>query len=193
MLDNHISFPKICPVENITVDQIVQPLKSVHPDIDQTFANAELPMEFTGESGHPMHSYQLSLFDECADSLLYLVSETVATGSRIHLTEKSLKPICLQMPFILIAGAGSLEYLRCYGFKTFSDFWDESYDQEHNNHQRFKKIAAVLKGLHNLSVSEKQSMYRGMKSILQHNFDHFYYGGFEQQLWKEMQGVLSVF
>lgn len=193
MLDNYISFPKLCPVEKIPVEQISADLKNVYPDIKQVFQRTQLPLEFRGESGHPMHSYQLSLFSECADSLLYLVSETVATGTRIHLTEKSLKPICLQMPFILIAGAGSLEYMRSYGFKTFSDFWDESYDHEVDDHLRLEKIAQVLKGLHNLGTRERQSMYSSMQSVIMHNFNHFYHGGFEQALWNELQGVLSVF
>ena len=55
-----------------------------------------------------MQSNQLSLFEQSAESLLYLVTETVASGRRQHLTEKTFKPICLQMPFIIVGCAGSL-------------------------------------------------------------------------------------
>jgi hypothetical protein len=47
------------------------------------------------------------------------VAETVF-DTRIHLTEKTLRPIACGHPFILAAGPGSLKYLQTYGFRTFS-------------------------------------------------------------------------
>jgi hypothetical protein len=193
LLDNHISFPKSCPVENIDIATIANSLTHTYPDIQNVFATADLPINFAGESDHPMHSYQLSLFQESFESLLYLVSETVATGSRIYLTEKTFKPICLQMPFILIAGAGSLNYLQQYGFKTFSEFWDESYDTITDDTLRLNAIAELLTDLNSLSVQAKQNLFERMIPVLTHNFEHFYHGNFEKILWNELQQVLSVF
>jgi hypothetical protein len=56
-----------------------------------------------------MHSCWLSLFDQSAESLLYLVTETVATGRRHHLTEKTFKPIAMGMPFVIVGTQGSLQ------------------------------------------------------------------------------------
>jgi hypothetical protein len=193
LLNNHISFPKTCPVENVNIGHIIDPLTSLYPDIQRVFDSVDLPINFKNETGHPMHSYQLSLFQESSECLLYLVSETVATGSKIHLTEKTFKPICLQMPFILVAGAGSLEYLRRYGFQTFGDFWDESYDLEPNDVVRFEKIAKVLSSLDSLSQPSKQKLFQDLQPILQHNFDHFYNGAFETILWNELRQVLNEF
>jgi hypothetical protein len=188
-----ISCPAMCPVENISTIDVVLPMTKQYTDIVSVFANQPLPLNFPNESGHPMHSNQLSLFDQCAESLLYLVTETVASGRRQHLTEKTFKPICLGMPFILVGCAGSLEYLRSYGFKTFSGMWDESYDDESNDIQRYEKISKLLQDLDSLSIKEKQQLFDSAMDICRHNYDHFYGGGFERILWQELTGMINEF
>ena len=153
MTDNHISCPAVCPVENISIVDAAHPLVAQYPDIQDVFASQQLPINFDGETDHPMHSCWLSLFDQASDSLLYLVTETVATGRRHHITEKTFKPIALGMPFVLVATAGSLEYLRSYGFKTFGHVWDESYDAIQNDHDRIATVAGLLRSLCDLSVT----------------------------------------
>jgi hypothetical protein len=188
MSDNHISCPSVCPAENISILDAIQPLKSQYPDIETVFGNQSLPMNFKEETDHPMHSCWLSLFDQSAESLLYLVTETVATGRRYHLTEKTFKPIALGMPFILVGTQGSLKYLRSYGFKTFGHLWDESYDDESDDSKRIEKIAQVLKQLEH---SDRQSIFESAQEIIEHNWNHFYNGGFEQILWQELQDMLN--
>jgi hypothetical protein len=190
MTDNHISCPTMCPAENISIHDAIKPLTAKYPDIQSIFAEQPLPINFANETGHPMHSCWLSLFDESAESLLYLVTETVATGRRWHLTEKTFKPIALGMPFVIVGTKGSLEYLRSYGFRTFGDIWDESYDQADDD-VRIEKIAELLKDLDNLSTAEKQKVFESAHSIIEHNWNHFYNGGFEAVLWLEIQEMLS--
>jgi len=191
MQDNHISCPAVCPAENISIHNAVKPLIGKYPDIETVFADQQLPINFAGETNHPMHSCWLSLFDECAESLLYLVTETVATGRRHHLTEKTFKPIALGMPFVIVGTQGSLKYLRSYGFKTFGDIWDESYDDETDDQLRYKKMADLLKNLDSMSIAQKNALFDSAKDIIQHNWDHFYKGGFEQILWVELQEMLN--
>jgi len=143
MTDNHVSCPAVCPAENIPILDAVRPLKNKYPDIETVFAEQTLPINFEGETDHPMQSCWLDLFDQSAESLLYLVTETVATGRRHHLTEKTFKPIALGMPFIIVGTQGSLRYLRSYGFKTFGDLWDESYDDEPDDSRRIKDCTHV--------------------------------------------------
>lgn len=181
----HISFPEVCPVEGIHIRDIAKPEQRA------AFAAAGLPWNFPGETDHPMHSCWLSLFDESAESLAYLVTETVATGRRRHLTEKTFKPICMHMPFVLVSTMGSLQYLRSYGFKTFDSIWDESYDNEPDDSKRLIMIADLLKQLDNMSVQQKQDLYTAAIPIVQHNYNHFYNGAFESILWKELMTMLD--
>jgi len=190
LTNNHISCPGICPAENVSIQDAVQPLKDRYPDIEAVFGNQPLPMNFAGETDHPMHSCWLSLFDQSAKSLLYLVTETVATGRRHHLTEKTFKPIAMGMPFIIVGTQGSLRYLRSYGFKTFGDLWDESYDDEPDDHKRIEKIAQVLELLESLG-DDRQAIFDTAWPIIEHNWNHFYNGGFERILWQELQDMLN--
>jgi hypothetical protein len=191
MTDNWISCPETCPAENITIADAIAPLAAKYSDIEDVFATQTFPISFPGETDAPMHSCWLSLFDESASSLLYLVTETVATHQRHHLTEKTFKPICLRMPFVLVATRGSLAYLRSYGFRTFGDFWDESYDDESDDDLRVEKIARLLKQLDTKTQEQKQQLFDSMQEVLEHNYNHFYGGAFEQILWDEFNDMLN--
>ena len=186
----HMSFPNVCPVENVLVTDIARQYQDRYPDIVNVFEHADLPMNFKNEHGHPMHSCWLSLFDECNESLAYVVTETVYHGKRHHLTEKTFKPMCMKMPFVLVSTAGSLRYLRQYGFKTFDGIWDESYDDEPDDLVRLEKISSLLRYLDNLPQSELQFMYQKAVPILEHNYEHFYGGNFEKRLWLELDQML---
>ena len=186
-----ISFPKECPQEHVSVNDICLQHLAKYPDIQTVFSQAQLPWDFPKESGHPMKSYQLDLFEECSESLAYVVTETVFNGRRLHLTEKTFKPICMQMPFVLVSTAGSLRYLRDYGFRTFSDFWDESYDDEHDDDRRLEKIAQLLEYIDSMSLLELNKMHQAMLPVIRHNYEHFYQGGFADILWKELVDMLE--
>ena len=191
MINNHISCPAVCPVENIAIKDAVKDLVTTHPDIAEVFDKQTFPMEFAGETGSPMHSCWLSLFEQSAESLLYLVTETVATGRRQHLTEKTFKPIALGMPFVIVGCRGSLAYLRRYGFRTFGHLWDETYDDEINDDQRIEKIAFTLRAMDCLPAHEKQRLFDLAEEVCEHNYRHFYSGGFEAVLWAELEAMLE--
>jgi len=191
LMDNWISASAVCPAENMPISEIAAHYQDQHPDIVRVVSEIELPRLFPGEHTPRMSSCWLDQFDLCAESLIYHVTETVYTGRRLHLTEKSFKPIALGMPFILTATAGSLAYLRDYGFKTFGDFWDESYDLEINDFVRAEKVAAVLKQLDNLPAHEKQQLFQACWPVIEHNWNWFYRGGLESVLWTELTSMLD--
>ena len=189
--DNHISCPAVCPAENIPIEEAIKPLQDRYPDIREVFANTCFPKSFVGEANAPMHSYQLDLFEECSQSLLYVVTETVATGRRNHLTEKTFKPIALKMPFVLVSTAHSLEYLRSYGFRTFGDIWDETYDTILDDEVRYNAIARTLRDIDELPLRCRQRLLREAQAVCEHNYEHFYSGGFERILWAELTDMLA--
>ena len=190
MAHNHVSCPAVCPAENISVLDAVTSLETKYPDIKSVFSAESLPINFAGETGHPMHSCWLSLFEESAESLLYLVTETVATGRRHHLTEKTFKPIALGMPFVIVGTRGSLRYLRSYGFRTFEGIWDESYDDAEDD-VRIERIASLLRSLDELPAAVKQELFESAHEVIEHNWNHFYNGGFEAVLWDELKDMLN--
>ena len=189
--NNHITAPSICPVENIDITSIAQKYTNVYQDIVQVFEQAQLPRLFDGEATQNMTSCWLTNFAEATDSLIYVPTETVYFGRRTHITEKTFKAIALEMPFVLVAPAGNLEYLREYGFQTFSDIFDESYDTETDDVQRAERVTQLLQDLNNLSICERQQIHRACLPIVEHNYNHFYRGGFADILWDEMKAMLN--
>ena len=188
---NHISAPRVCSYENIDISTIASKYCNIYPDITQVLDQANLPKLFSGEETQHMTSCWLTNFAESADSLVYVPTETVYFGKRLHITEKTFKAVALEMPFILVAPAGSLEYMRSYGFKTFNNVFDESYDNEIDDIKRIEKVVKLLKDLDNLSVKERRQIHQACLPAVEHNYNHFYCGGLTDILWPELINMLN--
>ena len=188
---NHISAPRTCQYEGVDIASIAQKYTNVYQDITTVFDQAALPRLFEGEESQQMTSCWLGNWAEAQDSLIYVPTETVYFGRRQHITEKTFKAIALEMPFVLVAPAGSLEYLREYGFQTFAGIFDESYDEETDDILRVEKVVKLLKELDGVSLKERQGIHRACLPRVQHNYDHFYRGGFANLLWTELTGMLN--
>lgn len=108
------------------------------------------------------------------NSFWHIITETVFYEEKLHLTEKIFKPIALQRPFMLVGAVGNLQYLKDYGFQTFDQWIDESYDNELDPDIRLEKIVHEIKKLCELSPNELQQMYNEMQEVLTFNHNHFY-------------------
>ncbi len=109
------------------------------------------------------------------NSMVQVVTETDYYKDKLHLTEKIFKPVVAGQPFLLLAGRGNLAYLREYGFKTFGDYWDESYDNIADPGHRVGAVVKILQDLANLTHTQQQSMRRDMQHIVEHNFDQLFF------------------
>lgn len=107
-------------------------------------------------------------------ALWHVVTETIFYDNKLHLTEKIFKPIVTKRPFILVGAVNNLQYLKSYGFKTFDQWIDESYDSESDPDKRLQMIAAQLNKLCNLSPAELEKMHQEMQEVLDYNHIHFF-------------------
>ena len=104
------------------------------------------------------------------NSLISVVTETEADKEgTIFLTEKIFKPIVGLHPFIVLGNKHTLRKLREYGYKTFSNYWDESYDNEPTIAGRFNKVFKLIEELNAKPLEELKEMYFDMEKILKHN------------------------
>jgi hypothetical protein len=87
----------------------------------------------------------------------------------MFITEKLDKSITALQPFLIIGTAGFLKNLHELGLKTFSDFWDESYDDIKNDFTRLNAVVDVVQELSKKSHKELEEMYEEMLPILKHN------------------------
>lgn len=118
-------------------------------------------------------------------ALFSIVNETVFFEPKLHLTEKIFQPIVCSRPFILAAAPGNLAYLRSYGFRTFGDWIDESYDLIQDPDQRMDRIADILADICARPLGELQSMLDDMRPVLEHNKQHFF-GRFQRIIVDEL-------
>lgn len=105
------------------------------------------------------------------DIFVDIVTESRFAQPTANYSEKTFQPILHMKPFILVAPPYTLKYLQEEGYKTFSNFWDESYDCETNHEKRLIKIFNLIDFIEQKSISELQDMYSKMTDILKHNFD----------------------
>jgi hypothetical protein len=112
-----------------------------------------------------------------------IVLETVYDDERLHLTEKILRPIACGHPFVLMSTPGSLEYLRSYGFQTFGDYWDESYDQIIDSKQRMLAVIDLMQQL--ASRPDKDQLCQQVQAVCEHNRARFFSQEFFDQVLDE--------
>jgi hypothetical protein len=108
----------------------------------------------------------------------------VYADHRLHLTEKTFKPIVMQQPFLLVGSRGALAYLRKYGFKTVGDLWDESYDDLDEEH-RVGAVADICRDITAWSDHRRNQAQQQVAAVVKHNHDWFY-SGFQDVLWDEL-------
>lgn len=120
-----------------------------------------------------------------------VVLETLFDDRRLHLTEKSLRPIACGQPFILCATAGSLEYLRNYGFKTFENIIDESYDSIQDPYQRMVAVVQLMKSIANWTPTQRQANLQQIKEITKYNQQYFFSTEFFNLVINELKNNLT--
>lgn len=100
-----------------------------------------------------------------------VVNESRYASPLGYISEKTLTAINCRLPFILVAAPYTLEYLKTFGFKTFDQWWDESYDKEENHQKRMIMIFDVINYINSKSYNELSAMYEEMKPILKYNLE----------------------
>lgn len=173
----------------------IEPELGIHYDLHQ-FKNPNWrPSEvlenfFPVSSAHSSYSADFNIKDyEATD--IEVVLETLFDDSRLHLTEKCLRPIACGQPFILAGTQGSLEYLRNYGFKTFGHVWDERYDLIEDSYERLAAIADLMKQLANWMPRVRERKLAQARAIADYNKKHFFSKEFENLILDELTNNLQ--
>jgi hypothetical protein len=106
-------------------------------------------------------------------SFCVIVTETRFAQPTGNFSEKLLDAVRHKKPFILVAPAKTLEYFRSLGYKTFGQFWDESYDYEEDPEKRILKIFNLIDEIESTSIEELKNLHKQMTDVLEHNFNNF--------------------
>jgi hypothetical protein len=144
---------------------------------DYDFYNKYIPIELDTQMCNDKNSFRTSdtfkkeLF---LNSCINLVTETSFDLNELFISEKILKPILNYQPFIVFGPVNYLKKLKSYGFKTFSDFWDESYDDIVNHEDRIESLISLVHELNSKTIQELNELYQKTKEICIYNRNLFY-------------------
>jgi hypothetical protein len=114
------------------------------------------------------------------DSYFSLVTETfyftdnlgddLIEHDSIFFSEKIFKPISMKHPFVLVHRPHGLKYLRRMGYKTFSPFINEDYDDIVNDEERMLAIVDEVERLCSFSDAEWIEFLQNVQEICEHNY-----------------------
>lgn len=105
------------------------------------------------------------------NSYFLIVNETITDSKIIFLSEKIYKGIRNRKPFIVFGVSGVLSALRSHGFKTFSPFINENYDEEKDYDKRFEMFLEQIKFLCNKTKEEITDFKKLTDPIVEHNYN----------------------
>ena len=133
-------------------------------------------------SGHYEDSY-FSIVSECVVPLAehdpgmleHMKGQALSIESipQLFITEKTWKPIARYHPFIIHGCYGTLVYLKCLGYETFPEFFDESYDTEEDPIERLKLIVENIQRLVEMPKHELAQLFQSVIPKLEHNRNLF--------------------
>ena len=90
------------------------------------------------------------------------------------ISEKTYKSIAVGKPFVLFGQTGALRCLRSLGYKTFSPWIDESYDDIADDQQRFLKICDIVEKILSLDHQQHAAMLKRCQSNVEFNKELFF-------------------
>lgn len=117
--------------------------------------------------------YEETYFTVVSETNFYVNTEGVRSDPGRFLSEKTFKPIAMKHPFIIASVPGMLVKLKELGYKTFSPWIDESYDEEQDDNTRLLKIVKEIKRLCDLTPDELELFLTETKKIVEFNFNVF--------------------
>jgi hypothetical protein len=147
-----------------------------------------LSYELPWAQNYPEYGKDQDIYEKPYNDTKYnLVSETNDTNDEVFMTEKIWKPIIAQQVFVVHGNYLYLQKLREIGFKTFGNYFDESYDLEKDGDKRRDKIVNTCR---DLLSRNWQDIYLQTQSLRQHNYDTFFN---KEKLSVEINKTLDLF
>ena len=149
-------------------EYIVKQLGRLYIDTDINGAN--------NWKGAVYHSLDKSFYE---DTYFSVVTETLCSpefsqkGNTLGraISEKTFKPILHHHPFMILGVPGVLKLLKQLGYKTFSPYIDESYDDEEDVSRRCYLITKEVERLCELKGEGLQKFLNNCKPIVEHNYN----------------------
>lgn len=158
---------------NLDVIKDIRDLKNISEYVSHTFNELKkgLYVDIKNLQKINTHSQFEELFNT---SSISIITETETDNRTIFFSEKTFRPITAFHPFFLIGSKNSLKHLRSLGYKTFSKWWDESYDNYDNVYDRIYYAFKEIQRLSYMNQGAILEIIKDMEPTLIHNFNNFF-------------------
>jgi hypothetical protein len=154
-----------------TVDLYSNPMLQIgNKDVENFMAKLPLVIDGETEIQKMCGDFDAAARPFYQNSLVSIITETNFDWTELTATEKTWKPAKEKHPFIMVGTAGALRTLREFGFQTFDEFWDESYDEIEDPKRRLYEIIKVCKDIASWSPEQILDFKCRVKPIVDHNF-----------------------
>lgn len=126
-------------------------------------------------STHYNYYYSGHVQAEHLQSAVSLATETwghdvgLALGRFHHISEKSMRPLLMGMPFISWSQNYTLKYLRQCGYETYGNWWNEDYDEITDPREKTRAVLEIADYISNLKESDLIEMVWEQREIIEHN------------------------
>lgn len=150
--------------QDVNYDYYKKQLLTHYPQIiDLSVADLKQPKDT-----HPSLTNNFEIY---ISSMLTLVTEShYDQDGGMFITEKTMRPLAVGHPFMILGQCGILEKLKALGFKTEFDGLDGSYDSIEDNRLRFLKFHDTLLNWCNKNPRDRFDLLQKWQSTIEHNF-----------------------
>lgn len=149
-------------IDKSSIDDLSK-LISALPLLQSETQNDDTHLQWnTGATNKEIMSWYDSIFCD-------VVCEKTITGKTFFPTEKISRPLVSKTPFLIMAAPDYIKNLHRLGFRSFGEFWDESYDHQQGV-QRVLSMKKIIDDLAKLPINELDAMYKHMLPVLEHNY-----------------------
>jgi hypothetical protein len=111
----------------------------------------------------------LGITNQYTKIFLDIVTECYVDGNTFALTEKTWRAVLCKRPFILMSTFNSLDNFKKLGFKTFSNWWSEDYDDA-SGADRVNMILKVIDEVATWPIEKCTDILDQMQETLDHNY-----------------------
>lgn len=193
-------FNWVCP------QRIYKPHRAALHSVLKRYSHGNISLQSKGhELRHPSLSFEdynseynnltnlLAMRDNYNTALMCIISESQYSEKYGVITEKTFNSIVAGMPFLVAGHRGALADITEYGFISYPNFFNESYDQQ-DNRNRIKTLIEHNNNLIRkpLSAVEMQTYYDECSNIIEYNRNYFF-EQFGDQLISELRmDLLSI-
>lgn len=114
------------------------------------------------------------------NSFMSVLTESSAIGPGCYISEVVFKAIVFMHPFMIIGQPRTLEVLREWGFDTFDDVFDNSYDLEEDMFKRTEMVIEQMEVINKLTPEQLAVKTLELKDRLVYNKNRYFSKEFKE-------------